>query len=281
MKDVTADYIAKEEAPVRKPVELFKIWFGDTTLYYTNGDVAVTFDDGDGSGPHVYTPATISRGAMEYDSTLDVNTMKVQFGSVTEPTVQYIAQNPVAIVWVEISRLFRDQDPLEKSIIFIGQIKTTGFKGVSAEVELVGFEHFLSMPIPVLRYQIACNHQLFDTNGNGTGCELNKEDYDVSAVVTIDATGTILTSATFATYDDGYFVGGLIEFGEEKRTIVGHVGSVITLQYRMQELESGDTVTVYPGCDGDIETCRDKFNNIVHFLGFPWIPQENPATRIP
>ena len=279
MKDVTADYIAKEEAPVRKPVELYKIWFGATSLYYTNGDVSiVNFDDSDGTGPHTYTPATIARGSAEYDSTLDVNVMKINFAAVTEPTVKYIAQNPVAIVWIEISRLFRDQTPLEKSVIFIGQIKGAAFKGTAVEVEAVGFEHFLSMPIPILRYQLACNHQLFDA-----GCTLHKEDYDVPAVVTIDATKTILTSASFAGFDDNYFVGGLVEFGEERRTIVAHIGSVVTIQYRMQDLAGSNTVTAYPGCDGDPVTCRDKFaaSNILNFLGFPWIPDENPALRVP
>jgi uncharacterized phage protein (TIGR02218 family) len=276
MKDVTSAYIAKENASTRKPVELYKIWYGTTYLYYTNGDVTVAFDDGDGTGSHNYTPATISRGSAEFDSTLDVNVMKIQFSAVTEPTVKYIAQNPVAIVWIQISRLFRDQSPLEASVIFIGQIKNANFKGTAVEAECVGFEHFLSMPIPILRYQLACNHQLFDA-----GCTLLSTDYDVPAVVTLDSTKTILASATFDTYADGYFIGGLITFGEERRTIVAHVATLITIQYRFQDLANGNTVTAYPGCDGDISTCKDKFNNILNFLGFPWIPDENPALRVP
>jgi hypothetical protein len=49
----------------------------------------------------------------------------------------------------------------------------------------------------------------------------------------------------------------------------------------MVNLADNNTVMVYPGCDGRIETCRDKFDNLIHFLGFPFIPDENPATRIP
>lgn len=284
MKDVTTEYIGKEEAATRKPVELYKIWFGETYLYYTNGDVTVPFDDDDGLGEQNYVPATISRGSAEYNSVLDVNTIKIQFAAVTDPTVQYIAQNPIAIVWIEISRLFRDQSPLEKSVIFIGQIKKASFKGITAEVEAVSFEHFLQMPIPILRYQLNCNHQLFDA-----GCQLVKTGYiepahvlfEVTATVTLDATKTILTSVTFGGFDAGYFTGGLCEFGEERRTIIAYSGNTITLQYRMQDLADSDEVSVYPGCDGDIKTCRDKFANILNFLGFPFIPQENPALRIP
>jgi len=180
------------------------------------------------------------------------------------------------IVWIEISRLFRDQDPLEKSVIFIGQIKSVSFKGVAAEAECVGFEHFLKMGVPLWRYQLNCNHKLFDA-----GCGLVKATYKVTATVTLDATKTVLTSATFGGYDAGYFVGGLVEFEGERRTIVAYSGNTITLNFKMINLAGNDSVDAYPGCDGRIETCRDKFDNIDNFLGFPFIPQENPARRMP
>jgi uncharacterized phage protein (TIGR02218 family) len=287
MKDPSDTYIAKEEAPVRKPLELYKIWSATTAWHYTNGDVAVDFNDGTEAIPdiHTYEPATIGRGSTEYNASLDVTTLKIQFSGISEPAVQYIAQNPIDIIWIEISRLFRDQNPLEKSVIFIGQIKTVSFKGVSAEAECVGFEHFLKMPIPLWRYQTNCNHKLFDA-GCIAGWTLTKEDFKVGpASVTLDATKTILTSATFAGYAAGYFVGGLVEFETEWRTIVAYSGNTITLNFKMIGLEGGaeDDVYVYPGCDGRIETCRDKFasSNIDNFLGFPFIPDENPATRMP
>lgn len=274
MKDPTQDYIDKEEAAVRKPVELYKIWSGSTYWYYTNGDVAVDFEEAPGG----YVPATISRGSVEYNSQLDVHTMRIQFSGITDPVIQYIAQNPIDITWIEVSRLFRDQDPLEKSVIFIGQIKSVSFKGVSAEAECVGFEHFLKMGIPLWRYQLTCNHKLFDA-----GCTLTKATYKVTAAVTLDATETILTAAAFDALADGYFIGGLVEFENERRTIVAHAGSAITINFKMINLVSTDSVDAYPGCDGRIETCRDKFaaSNIDNFLGFPFIPEENPARRMP
>jgi len=347
MKDVTVDYIAKEEAQARKPVELYKIWVGSAFQYFTNGDVAVTYP----VGGDVYAPATISRGTAEYNSSLDVHTMKVQFASIAEPIVKYIAQNPVEVAWIEISRLFRDQDPYEKVVIFLGQIKTVSFKGLAGEVECVGFEHFLRMSIPRWRFQINCNHQVFDAY-----CTLAAGSFGIPAIVTLDATKTILTSATFGLADDGYYTGGLCVLyelmtldvapggagwaagntitgqtstetceivsvlstttylvkdrsgtftlgeiltngtatadqgaakptfapsGEERRTITSHVGSVINLNYKMINLADNNTVMVYPGCDGRVETCRDTFDNEANFLGFPFIPEENPATRIP
>ena len=283
MKEPSETYIGKEEAAVRKPLELYKIWSGTTDWHYTNGDVAVDFNDGTEALPdiHTYAPATISRGSMEQNSALDVTTMKVSFSGISDPVVQYIAQNPIDIIWIEISRLFRDQSPLEKSVIFIGQIKTVSFKGVSAEAECVGFEHFLKMQVPRWRYQITCNHHVFDAGCALTGAITELAPAPVPAIVTLDATETILTSATFGDYATGYFTGGLAAFGSERRTIVAHSGDTVTLNFKMIGLEDDDSVDVYPGCDGRIETCRDKFGNIYQFLGFPFIPEENPTTRIP
>ena len=268
MKEASAEYIAKEEASIRKPLELYKIWSGSTYWYYTNGDIAVVFDG------QTYNPATISRGSAEYNSQLEVSVMKIQFSNVTVPLIQYIAQNPIAITWIEVSRLFRDQDPLEKSIVFIGQIKSVSFKGLSAEAECVGFEHFLKMPIPLWRYTTTCNHKLFDDN-----CKKIKSSYKVTAVITLDGTKTILTSATFGGYSSNYFTYGLVEFGDESRAVVAYSGNTITMAYKMINLVDDDSVDAYPGCDGRAETCRDKFNNIINFLGFLFIPEENPALR--
>jgi uncharacterized phage protein (TIGR02218 family) len=270
MKSQTQDYIDKEEAVTRKPVELYKIWSGSTYWYYTNGDVSVTFESND------YVPAAITRNSVEYNSTLDISTMKVQFLPIASPVVQYIAINPIDIVWIEISRLFRDQDPLEKSVIFIGQIKSVSFKGLNAEAECVGFEHFLKMNIPTFRYSPTCNHKVFDSL-----CGLTSATYKVSATITLDATETQLTSSSFSSYDNGYFVGGLVQYSGESRPIVAHVGSKITMGYRMTGLVTSVVVDAYPGCDGTPETCKNKFDNIENFFGFPFIPDENPALRVP
>ena len=270
MKDVSTNYAAKELASTRKPMELYKIWCGTIYWYYTNGDVAVEFEG------QTYIPATLSRGSLEYNSTLDISTMKVQFAPIAEPVVQYIAQNPIDIIWIEISRLFRNMDPLEKSVIFIGQIKNVAFKGVSAEAECVGFEHFLKTPVPIYRYQKTCNYKIFDAR-----CGLAGSAYKSSVVVTLDTPKINLYAAGFAVKDTGYFIGGFVRYGNEKRSIIAHYGNKVTLAYRMLSLVSGAIVDVYPGCDGRIETCRDKFNNIIHFFGFPFIPDENPALRAP
>ena len=46
MKDASAEYIAKEEATQRQPAELYHFWVdGDEHWRYTDGDIAITFDE--------------------------------------------------------------------------------------------------------------------------------------------------------------------------------------------------------------------------------------------
>jgi uncharacterized phage protein (TIGR02218 family) len=270
VKDQTAEYIAAEEATTRLPSELYHFWreVGDEHWRYTNGDVAVLY------GGNTYTPATLQRDTVKFDANLEVARLSIQAGYVEDPLLQYIGINPVEVIWVEVLAFHRDQDPIETSSVFIGQVRQVSFEGVKANIECVSFEYFLRMPIPVNRYQVNCNWKLFDSH-----CKLVKADYKITATVTVDSTKTLLTSATFAGQDNGYFTGGFVEFSGQTRTVVRHIGNTLTLAYRLSDIETGMDVDAYPGDDGRIETCRDKFNNILNFFGFPFNPVDNPSIR--
>ncbi len=269
MKDVSLAYIVKEEADQRKPVELYHMWRdGGEHWRWTSGDISVSYDG------NTYIPATISRSLVRYNSQLEVSIMTITASSVQDPLFDFVAQNPIEILWISVMKLHREQSPLEADVVFIGQIKDVSFKGVAAQVKCVGFEHFLKKTIPAWRYQLTCNHQVFDIN-----CALNSNLFKTTETITLDSTKTILTGTAFGTKADGYFIGGQVVFGVEDRTIVEHVGTAITLMYKMSELVDSDSVDAFPGCDGRAETCRDKYDNILNFLGMPFIPVENPATR--
>lgn len=270
MKDASAAYIAKEEATQRQPAELYHFWRdGGEHWRYTSGDVTVSYDG------HDYTPATLERSLVTYNSQLEVTELEIQAGYVENPVLEFISVNPVEILWVSVMKLHRDQDPIEVDVVFLGQIRNVPFKGASANIQCVGFEHFLRQTVPSWRYQLTCNHLIFDSK-----CTLLEADYKLTTTVTLDSTKTQLTDAAFSGEADGYYTGGKVVFGVEPRTIVAHVGSVVTLMYKFKELEDNDSIDAYPGCDGRIETCRDKFGNVVNHLGFSFIPVENPALRV-
>jgi uncharacterized phage protein (TIGR02218 family) len=279
------EFVQKEEGPRKSPAELYHFWQdGGTHWYYTSGDVAISYDG------KTYSPATLQRSLVKYNTGLEVSTCTISVAYAEDPVIRFVAINPIEVIWIEISRLHRDILPLETDVVFIGQIKGVSFQGNQAQLECVGFEQFLSMPVPSGRYQITCNWKLFQSRtfaGYTVGCKLTKADFKVSAAIVLDATGRIITSAAFDhdalgnPVEDGYWTLGTVEFGSERRPIVAHVGTSIVMAYRMSELESLDSVDVYPGCDGRPVTCRDKFDNVVNSLWFAFIPQENPTVRTP
>ena len=270
-KDPSAAYIVKEEASERKPVELYHIWREDESehWYHTDGDVSITF------GEQEYTPATLSRSPVEYDDSLEASKMNFFMAQVSDPIPEYISLNPVDPLWISVTKLFRDQDPYEGLVIFIGQIKSVAIKGASATAECVGFEFFLKQKIPFYRCQAACNWTLFDSK-----CTLTEASYKVTTNVTVSSNGLTLTSSDFedSNYSDGYFVFGKLVFEKHERMITYHVGNTIKLRFPISTLVSTDEVDVYPGCKGDVETCRDKFDNVINFGGHPYVPLDNPAT---
>ena len=49
----------------------------------------------------------------------------------------------------------------------------------------------------------------------------------------------------------------------------------------MRPIAVGDDFVVRAGCDKRLETCRDRFANVVNFRGFPHIPGQDTVIRYP
>ena len=278
MKTHTQDYIDQEEARKRKPIELYHMWRdGGEHWRYTSFSSPITY------GGNVFTPAVIQRGSATYDSQFEVTKLKINAGYLEDPVLEFIAQNPIELLWIEVLRYYEDVTPEEVSVIFIGQIKSVSFQGNIANVDCVGFEHYLRQRIPKYRWQIGCNNDLFDGYGSGEGlCTLNPDDYKTTTTLTyIDDEGLVLSSDDFAIPGDYYFIRGYIHWGDYYRMIVNHVDNNITIRFRIPDLTVGQEVDVYAGCDRQISTCHDKFDNVADFFGHPWIPIDNPSTWIP
>jgi uncharacterized phage protein (TIGR02218 family) len=266
MKEMSDTYVDLETAGERKPVELYHFWTeSDLEWYYSNSDVPITFES------NLYSPTALTRGTVEWDSQLNISKLTVTLSHTREPVLQYIAQNPLDVVWVTVMRLFRDQDPYEAGIIFVGQIKDVAFQGVSAVANCVGFEVYLDRQIPTLRYQKQCNWIFGDANCTAIG------NIQTGTVSSVSDTGLEVDVDGISPEDDGYYDLGKFVFGDNKRMITSYSGSTFIIRNKIEPLQAGDSVTVYPGCDGNIITCRDTYDNVVNFGGFPYIPSDNPC----
>ncbi len=136
---------------------------------------------------------------------------------------------------------------------------------VSSDMQL------LNIPMPRNVYAPACSHSLYDS-----ACGAVKASFGATSACTSGTTTLKIHSALAQA--DGYFDTGTITFSGGQnagatRTIKSYIGGVITMSTPLYFLPAaGDTFTAYAGCDKTQATCANKFNRVISFRGFPFIP---------
>jgi uncharacterized phage protein (TIGR02218 family) len=131
--------------------------------------------------------------------------------------------------------------------------------------------------IPPNIFQSSCMHTLFDS-----GCAVKSATYRTSGTASsVNSNGGIVTTLNAA---DNYYQMGAIKFTSGAnvgltRTVKTYVGGIVTPTKAFPyAIANGDAFTITPGCDhlqnGD---CLNKYNNVIHFKGFPFIPVPETA----
>lgn len=105
-------------------------------------------------------------------------------------------------------------------------------------------------------------------------CGLSKGDY-LSGGTVEAISGFTLTSTTFRTQADGYWVGAPIMANGAKRTIIAHAYDVVTLNDTIPNIAIGMTFEAYAGCPRIDAVCDSRFGNLDNFRGQPHIPDKN------
>ena len=77
---------------------------------------------------------------------------------------------------------------------------------------------------------------------------------------------------------DGFYDGGFVFFSSinDYRLILSHVGNDLTLLLPFPSDAAGETVRIFAGCDHTIATCKTKFDNVLNYGGFAFVPILNP-----
>lgn len=270
MKDVSQDVIDAEISDQRRPAEGYHFWQeGIDHWFFTSGDAEVIHDS------NTYVPIPISRSGIRRDTSVNYSTLRITVDQLQDPPQKYLDQMLLEDIWIEVFKFHRDMSPIESTYVFCGKVLTASFKGVMASFDCVDLLYLLQTPVPKYRYQAGCLRTLYDTK-----CTLVKEDYDRDVVISSNS-GTLIEGGDFGAEVAGYYTQGYVYWNGYHRFIIDHgltPTPYIKLRYPMPEaLVAGETVTVYAGCDKDINTCHDKFSNVVNFLGFHNIPWLNPV----
>lgn len=126
------------------------------------------------------------------------------------------------------------------------------------------------------RISTQCNHVLYDSR-----CSVSRTQFDwATTIVAIDGRTLELTDVGALPddlHEDPWFVSGELTTVEgERRRVVAVSGVFVTIDAEYRTAEVGMGVTLYAGCDHSVQTCLDKFDNVINFGGHPGVPKSNP-----
>ncbi len=246
------------------PVELFDVYDEDGVHWrYCTGSELITY------GGYSYGPDVINRGDIEIGGTSDRANVEIQLVRDNAFASQFVSGVIETTVSVDIYRQHVDQTSLIWSGYLVNIefddnfVPTCVFSPLGASSERMGVRR---------RCQRLCDHVLYSTP-----CGVSMVTYANSGMVdSISSDGLTITSTTFSSKANGWFLGGVIKVGTVYRFIIVHSTDTIQIDRAFSDLDVTDSFTAYAGCDLCADTCRDKFDNIYNFGGQEFLPVENP-----
>lgn len=177
-------------------------------------------------------------------------------------------------------------DTSQRVLQFRGYIGEIRRNGGSFEAELLGLTELLNRPAGRV-YQSPCSAVLGDRS---CGKDLGTAGYQVELEVQ-GQNGPEFTFEAFSGYEENWFQRGMFAVlggnaaglrGSIKRDETIADGRKITLWSSLgAELATGDLVRLTAGCDKQLITCKNKFDNIINYRGFPDIPGNDWLLAVP
>lgn len=220
----------------------------------------------------IFTPSPVKRDSVKQTTDTFKDSIKLVFPRDDAFASQYLAFAPEDVTTVTIYRGHYG-DPDNQFIVY-WKGRVVGAKTSGNQIEVQCESVFTSIKRPGLRarFEYGCRRTLYLK-----GCNVNRELYKHEGAVLSIAGGLVVTVAGAALQPDGYYTGGMIVAPDgSSRFLTAHTGDTVTMARPMASLVGGQSVAIYPGCDHLKETCKNKFNNLNNFGGFPWIPSKNP-----
>ena len=277
-------YIVQEKGQLTgQPVEcyLFSSTGFATPYRYTSTDEDVAI------GINNYEAIYIKRSQPELSRDSRAQQIVVTVDRENELARRWLVVVPPAPVFLTIFRFHNTDGGTPEVVTFWqGKVRSVEFSGNEAQ--------FVAQPIDFSFSRVGlrnnfgpiCSHQHYDS-----GCKVDVNDFSHTGVVE-SVNGVTLSSLAFGFFPDstpvpqGWWESGFVQNVDtgELRMVVSHYGTnntEVDVLMPFEQLSIGDSILLAAGCAHDSVTCDVKFDNLVNFLAFEYVPGEhnNPFTR--
>jgi uncharacterized phage protein (TIGR02218 family) len=177
--------------------------------------------------------------------------------------------------------------PGERSLRFRGTLGEIRRGDGAFHAELRGLTEALNQPQGRV-YHRQCSAILGD---GACGFDLDSPGYTATRTVQTVAANQTFTFTQFADFADRWFERGILRVTSgagaglagliKSDQLAGNQRTLTLWQPLRAVLAPGDGLRIEPGCDKRAETCRLKFDNILNFRGFPFIPGDDWLAAVP
>lgn len=264
------DIIARSVDDAR-PFELYQITYSGQQWYYTSGDRPITY-----SGV-LHIPIVCDHEDIEPSTDVFANGLPVRFERSAPFAEIFRIAPPSEKVGM---RILATNYLVDNEFVVIWQGRIVNVEWTEGWVKLTTESIYSSLQQAGLRrrYSRTCPHVLY-----GNGCGLSREIYRERST-TQGVNGVFVSVQAAVGKPDNHYAGGFVTWTNslhgnvEKRMVRQSVGAtgVLTLAGVALALSGGQAIDMYPGCDHQITTCANKFNNTLNYGGQPYIPTKNP-----
>lgn len=245
-----------------RPFFLYKFVRGTTINTFTSNNNLISYDGED------YLPSPVSHRGINQTGQVERVNLDIVF-----PKSDAFARAQFSPDYNNVTFLtiFRGHSDFPDDIQVMWKGRITAYKVGGSSIVLTCENIQTTVRRNGLReaYQRTCRHSLY-----GPGCRLNLDDWLTAFTVGTVTDNTFTVTAM--TEEDNYYTGGILKFGENLGFITNHTGTTLTLLNVMPDLVDGSAVSLAPGCNLTRSTCETKFDNVLNFGGFPYIPSRNP-----
>jgi uncharacterized phage protein (TIGR02218 family) len=160
--------------------------------------------------------------------------------------------------------------------LFYGRVVEVDVGRTQATIKVNTHLELLNLQWPWRLFQPGCSRTLFDA-----GCTLVKSAFGQNYTAVSGSTPQVLH--TDYNQPDGTAALGTLTFRQGALTgrsfqIQSQTGGLMSLLTPLPSLPApGDGILVYPGCDKTQATCKNKFSNLQHYQGEPYVPVPETA----